>query len=403
MKNGCSPTAARLLSPAPPVLDRPTTSPSASIPRLRRWRPNRWSALVLALVLAGGGVLLLRRGQGSGRDLSAYTTSVEQGQLEGVITASGEIAAEQRVNVSPKQAGQLLELFVDEGDQVKQGQALARMDPDDINNKISEAEARVEIARVNLQRNRVEFERREALHAAGGIRTDEYLGYRARYATARAELKAAQQRLEQARQDKLDLMVKAPFSGTITNRFADPGSYVTPTTAASATAGASSASIVELASGLEIQAKVPESDIGRIRVGQNASVRVDAYPDARFAARVSRLAPRAEKSNDVTTVKVELILNDPDADQRLRIGMTADIDFDTGKLPPKPLVPTVAIVTRKGQPGVLIPGPGDKPKFQPVELGSSSGRLTQVLSGVTPGEKIFLDLPPWAGRQGQDN
>ena len=160
---------------------------------------------------------------------------------------------------------------------------------------------------------------------------------------------------------------------------------------------------MQLASGLEVQAKVPESDIGRIQPGQNASVRVDAYPDQRFPARVSRVAPRAEKSNDVTTVKVELSLEGEQAKQLLRIGMTADIDFDTGKLAPKPLVPTVAIVTRQGQPGVLIPGKGDKPEFQAVSLGSSSGRQTQVLSGVEPGERIFLDLPPWAGKELQQD
>ena len=136
---------------------------------------------------------------------------------------------------------------------------------------------------------------------------------------------------------------------------------------------------MQLASGLEVQAKVPESDIGRIKAGQAASVRGDAYPDQRFPARVSRVAPRAEKSNDVTTVKVELALLGEQAKQLLRIGMTADIDFDTGKLAAQPLVPTVAIVTRKGQPGVLVPGKGDKPEFQPVSLGSSSGRQTQVL------------------------
>ena len=402
MKNGCSPCAACPLSPASPALDRP--SPVLTPPRSRRLRPNRWGALLLVLVLAGGGVLLLRRGSsGGGRDLSPYTTTVERGRLDGVITASGEIAAVRQVNVSPKQSGQLEALYVDEGDVVQAGQPIARMDPDDIANKIAELEAQVQVRRVDLQRTRAEFERRESLHAAGAVNTDDYMRYQASYNSSVAQLKVAEQRLEQTRQDFSDLVVRAPFAGTITNRFADPGSFVTPTTAASATAGASSASIVQLASGLEVQAKVPESDIGRIKAGQEASVRVDAYPDQRFPARVSRVAPRAEKSNDVTTVKVELALLGEQAKQLLRIGMTADIDFDTGKLAAQPLVPTVAIVTRKGQPGVLVPGQGDKPEFQPVSLGSSSGRQTQVLSGIEPGQRVFLDLPPWAGRQDDED
>ena len=106
-------------------------------------------------------------------------------------------------------------------------------------------------------------------------------------------------------------------------------------------------------------------------------------------------------NNDVTTFEVTLKLQDPPAGLLL-IGMTADVDFDSGKLPPEPLVPTVAIVTEEGKPGVLIPGAGNEPKFQEVTLGNSSGRQTQVLEGVEPGEKVFIDLPPWASKRPGD-
>jgi len=79
--------------------------------------------------------------------------------------------------------------------------------------------------------------------------------------------------------------------------------------------------------------------------------------------------------------------------------MTADIDFDAGRLPPKPLVPTVAIVTENGKPGVLVPGPENQPRFSEVGLGSSSGKDTQVLSGAKPGQQVFVDLPPWAKKR----
>ena len=212
-----------------------------------------------------------------------------------------------------------------------------------------------------------------------------------------AAARAAEQRLEQRRVESSELTVRAPFSGVITARFADPGAYVTPTTSASATAGASSSSIVELAQGLEAIAKVPESDIGRIRLGQNAAVRVDSFPDRRFAARVRQIAPRAEKLNNVTSFEVKLQMLQ--APPELRIGMTADIDFNTGVLAPRTLVPTVAVVTEEGRPGVLLVGPGNQPRFQPVALGASSGRDTQILSGLKPGSRVFIDLPPWAKKR----
>ena len=191
-----------------------------------------------------------------------------------------------------------------------------------------------------------------------------------------------------------DLDIKAPFDGMITERFAEPGAYVTPTTTASTSAGASSSSIVELSEGLEVAAKVPESDIGRIRVGQEAVVRVDAYPDQRFAARVRDIAPRAEKTDNVISFEVELSLIDPPPS--LRIGMTVDVDFQTGRTAQSTLVPTVAIVTENGKPGVLLVGDNNEPTFQPVELGASSGSKSAILSGVTPGTRVFIDMPPWA-------
>jgi len=76
--------------------------------------------------------------------------------------------------------------------------------------------------------------------------------------------------------------------------------------------------------------------------------------------------------------------------------MTVDVDFQTGSTRPSTLVPTVAIVTESGKPGVLLVGDQDQPRFQAVELGSSSGSQTAILDGVKPGTQVFIDLPPWA-------
>ena len=78
------------------------------------------------------------------------------------------------------------------------------------------------------------------------------------------------------------------------------------------------------------------------------------------------------------------------------IGMTADVDFDTGESAPSTLIPTVAIVTEKGMPGVLVVGQNKQPRFQKVELGSSNGSKTAIVKGVKPGESIFINMPPWA-------
>jgi HlyD family secretion protein len=346
-------------------------------------------------------MLTQRRSASQQRSLAEYTVVAREGALPGVITASGELGAYRRVNVSPKRQGVLQELYVDEGDRVQAGQPIALMDSGDLTDRLQELQAQLDSTQAQLTRSRSELQRNEGLYRQKAISQNDYNRIRSAYLVDLASARAAQQRLEQRRMERSELTVRAPFSGVITARFADPGAFVTPTTSASASAGASSSSVVELAQGLEAVAKVPESDIGRLKLGQTASVRVDAFPDRRFAARVRQIAPRAEKLNNVTSFEVKLLLVNPPPE--LRIGMTADIDFNTGTLAPRTLVPTVAVVTEDGKPGVLLVGKGNQPTFQPVSLGASSGRDTQILSGLKPGARVFIDLPPWAKKtRGKD-
>lgn len=359
----------------------------------RRQRRRRLAAGAVALlVIVGGGLFWQRQRQAAKRsNLADFTVVAQRGTLPGVVSASGELEAGRSVNVSPKRGGVLESLFVNEGDRVRQGQPIAQMDSGDLRERELELEAQVRLAEAEERRARSDYERRVKLFEEGAISEDDIVSFRTRALTARATLDVARKRFNQRTVERGELTIRAPFDGLITQRFADPGAFVTPTTSASANAGASSSSVVELAQGLEVVAKVPENDIGRINIGQSASVRVDAFPDRRFAARVIQVAPRAVKNNNVTSFEVKLALTDPD--NLLRIGMTADIDFQTGSLPPQTLVPTVAVVTEDGRPGVLLVGKDNQPRFQPVTLGSSSGRNTQILTGLEQGTRVFIDLP----------
>ena len=381
---------------------RPRVRFKADISRLRTAVGlKRRKRLVLlgagAAVLLAGGVLVLQATRQNSRDVSAYTVTAERGSLPGVVVASGEIEARRRVNVSPKRQGLLEELLVEEGDTVTKGQLLARMDPGDFRDRMDELKALERQAQADFEARRADFQRRERLFQREAISAADRDDFRARYLTSKASLAAAKERIQQRSVEGSELLIRAPFDGVITQRFAEPGAFVTPTTTASATAGATSSSIVELSQGLEVAAKVPESDIGRIRVGQTASVRVDAFPDQRFSAQVREIAPRAIKTDNVTSFVVELDLTDPASD--LRIGMTVDVDFQTGRTATSTLVPTVAIVTENGKPGVLLVGERSQPRFEPVELGSSSGSQTAILSDLEPGTKVFIDLPPWSSRR----
>ena len=387
------------LTPLPPapVPTRSAAPPAAPVRAKRRSRRRLWIGLAVGLALLASAGIWQRQRMQTGRDLAPFTVVAREGSLPGVITASGELDAVQRVNVSPKRQGILVELLVDEGDTVSKGQPLAVMDDGDLLDRLTELQANVLSAQAEQRRSDSELRRNEPLFRQGAISLNDMNRFRADAEVRRLATSAAQQRLEQRQVEKSELTVRAPFDGVITQRYAEPGAFVTPTTTASATAGATSSSIVELSEGLEVVAKVPESDIGRLKVGLPASVRVDAFPDRRFEARVRQIAPRAVKTNNVTSFEVKLQLVDPAPE--LRIGMTADIDFQTGTLQARTVVPTVAIVTEDGRPGVLLVGKGQEPTFQPVELGASSGKDTQILTGLESGTRVFIDLPPWAKKR----
>lgn len=186
-------------------------------------------------------------------------------------------------------------------------------------------------------------------------------------------------------------IVKAPFDGIVTQRYAVEGSFVTPSTSASSTASASATSILALAQGLEVIAKVTELDIGQLQPGQKVRIVADAYPDKEFLGRVKRIAPEAVIEENVTSfeVRIELLTGQ----EQLRSKMNVDVTFVGEELSDALVVPTVAIVTQNGETGVMVINKDDKPEFKPVKLGLTLQDKTQVLEGINATDRVFIDLP----------
>lgn len=208
---------------------------------------------------------------------------------------------------------------------------------------------------------------------------------------AEADVAAATGQLQVAQARFADTIIRAPFNGVITQKYATEGAFVTPTTSASATTSATSTSIVALAKGLEILAKVPEVDIGQIRQGQMVEVRVDAYPDKVFQGRVRLISPEAIVEQSVTSFQVRVSVLT--GQRQLLSGMNTDLTFLGKTMQDALVVPTVAIATQKGQTGVYVPDKDNKPKFQPITVGSTVKDKSQVLSGLNSNQKVFIDFP----------
>lgn len=383
--------------------------------------------------------------------VEAKTVEAVQQDLTITIAASGTVQPITPVNISPKQPGRLVALLVDQGDRVRAGEELARMDASNLQGPLLQAQGALGEAQANLQKLkagnrpqqigqaeqalaeaqadlvaiRASHERNQALYQSGALSQAERDRSQADYAAAQARLNRLQQELDLtragARSEELaaaqaqvvqaqgalktlqtqlnDTVIRAPFAGLITQKYADVGAFVTPTTSASATSSATSSSIVALASDLEAVANVAETDIRHIRVGQAVDLQVDAYPDRPFKGQVRLVAPASVVVQNVTSFQVRIRILD-DQQQQLRSGMNLTALFQVQQRPQALLIPTMAILNQREGMGVYVLNAQDEPEFRPIQVGSTVDGQTEVLEGLTVGERVFTTFP--GQRQPQD-
>jgi HlyD family secretion protein len=224
-----------------------------------------------------------------------------------------------------------------------------------------------------------------------GSRPEEIAQARAQVLTARGSLQSIQSKIE-------DTILKAPFSGIVTQKYSDPGAFVTPTTAGSEVTGAASNSIIALKSVNQVVANLAETNIAQIRLGQRVNVTADAYPGKTFTGRVKQIAAQATVKQNVTSfeVKVELLA---DARRLLRSGMNVDTTFQVGQISNAMVVPTVAVVREKGKTGVFVASGKGDPSFALITTGANVNGKTEVKSGLKGTERVLLSFPP--GRRPQ--
>lgn len=210
--------------------------------------------------------------------------------------------------------------------------------------------------------------------------------------SARAQVLSSRGALETIQTNISDTVLRAPFDGLITQKFSDPGAFVTPTTAGSTVSGAASNSIVTLASVNQVVANIAEANIAQIHLGQNVKLKVDAFPGKTFPGRVSQIAAEATVQQNVTSFKVHVTLLS-EARRLLRSGMNVEAEFQIGQRTNALTVPTVAVVRQDGKLGVYRVVPSGKPEFVPIETGATVQNRTEVKSGLQGTETVLLTFP----------
>ncbi|MBC1218841.1 efflux RND transporter periplasmic adaptor subunit [Nostoc sp. UCD121] len=299
-------------------------------------------------------------------------------------------AAQAKVNYTSEQVKRYQYLYK-EGAEKKQLLDQAISEDKSARASLEEAKKRLSLVQSGTRTEEID-QRQAAVNEAraalvlleDGTRSEEIAQRQAAVASSEAQLKGVQVQLE-------DTIIRAPLSGIVTQKYAEPGAFVTPTTSASTSASATSSSIVAVARGLEILAQVPEADIGRIKPGQQVEIVADAYPDQVFKGHVRLIAPEAVVEQGVTSFQVRVALDT--GTDKLRSGLNVDLTFLGDRVNNALVLPTVSIVTEKGQTGVLIPDVKNKPQFREITVGAQIQDQTQILGGVKEGDRVFVNPP----------
>ncbi len=386
----------------------------------------------------------------AGQVLAYMDDSNLQGQL---IQAQGSLAAAQ-ANLQKAIVGNRPQEIAQSQAQLEQAQAsLQKAEAGNRAQDIAQAEARLKSAQASFTKAEDDFQRNQQLYNAGAISLQTVNQKRADRDSAQATVNETQQALAlqkagsrtedieqlkgvvQEKQQALallkagtrkedidavraqvtqqqgnlktiqtqiqDTVIRAPFSGIVTSKYADPGDFVTPTTSGSSVSGSTSSSILSLASTYQVAANVAETDISKIKIGQSVTITADAYPDKTFKGKVASIAAQASVTSNVTSLKVKVDLSDPET--LLLPSMNVDAKFDAGKLNNVLVVPTVAIARQKNGTGVQVLTENGSTRFVPIKTGLTLSNKTEVRSGLQGNERVLVSAPSNSNKDSRSN
>ena len=354
-------------------------------------RPRRWLAfgLVAAGVVAVLAILLLT----SGRLKSAVpvqltaATMVSPVRSGAVMIASGYVVAQRKAAVASKGTGRLVYLGVVEGDRVRTGQVLARIEDADVRAQLAQAQANLALSRAELRDAQRTLTREKMLRDSNSTSEASYDAAEARLDRVTAGIAVAQASVQAAEVALENTVIRAPFDGTVLTKNADVGEVVAPL-AGSAFSKSAVVTVADLRS-LQVEADVAESNLETISPDQPCEIVVDAYPDVRYPGFVAKIVPTADRAK--ATVQVKVAFRSYDA--RVLPEMSAKVHFlprpssVAADTQPVLVVPGTAVVERDGR-SVVFVVEGSRAVEVPVVVGRQVGSSVAIREGIRSGVRV---------------
>ena len=313
--------------------------------------------------------------------------------------------ARRQATVASKITGKLVELDIEEGDRVREGQVIAKLDDSNVRAALAAAEAQLEFAKAGLAETQVnlanagrDFDRQMSLvkgHFVSQAAVDNSKtsldALTAQLATQRSNITVAQRNVEIADRNLADTIVRAPFTGIVTVKAAQPGEIVSPLSAGGGFTRTGIGTIVDMDS-LEIQVDVNENFINRVEPAQKVTAKLNAYPDWQIPGHVIAVIPTADRSKGTVTVRIAIDQKDPRIlpEMGVRVSFLASTPSagDVHPVPGLSLPPDAVQVS--GSVGVVYVVHDSTLERRAVKLGASSSNQVTVLSGLQPADRVAI-------------
>ncbi len=258
-------------------------------------------------------------------------------------SASGAIEPVLTVDVKSKASGEIIGMNVQTGDDVKEDQLLASIDPRIPRNNLAQAQANLQVAQAQLSNAKAQLARSDTLFKAQAITQTEYDGAKLDYANANAAVIRAQSDLENARDRMNDTKLRAPLAGTIITKNVELGTVISsPTTDVG---GGTVLFRMANLDTVQIRALVDETDIGKVQPGMLSTITVDAYPNRPFEGSVLKIEPQATVQQNVTMFNV--LVRIPNPGHLLKPGMNTEVEIHVGRRDNALAIPNAALRTQR--------------------------------------------------------
>ena len=327
------------------------------------------------------------------------TAEVKVGDITNSVTATGTIEPVTSVTVGTQVSGKVAHLYVDYNSVVKKGQVIAELDKTNLMSELASAKANLSSAQSNLSYQQSHFNRYQILFNKGLISANDYEQTRLSYEQAQQQVRTARESVNKAATNLGYATITSPIDGVVLSKSVEEGQTV-----AASFNTPELFTIAQDLTNMQVIADIDEADIGEVKEGQRVTFTVDAYPDDVFSGVVKQVRQEATTESNVVTYQV--VISAPNANLKLKPGLTANVTIFTKEVKNVLSVPSKALkftpnekMLTDGQSIQDVPAPNKVWtledgvfKAHKVEVGLTNGITTEITSGLKVGQKVITEF-----------